>query len=103
MEDVDDEAVFYREDIRKVERDIKRITNIQGRQQISGCLFGCIGLIVLGFAVFLINNGVNSNRQSEILEYVQDVLDWRNGKMQEFQNIDVRLLDTEYKPRPFVT
>ena len=62
MEDGEDETVFYRDDIRKAERDIKRITNIQGRQQISGCLFGCIGLIVLGFAIFLIRNGVNSNR-----------------------------------------
>jgi hypothetical protein len=43
------------------------------QNKISGCLFGYIGTIVLGFAIYLINQGRNSRRYEEIEEYVSDV------------------------------
>ena len=41
--------------------------------KISGCLFGYVGLIVMGFAIYLINQGKNSHRFETIDEYVSDV------------------------------
>ena len=49
------------------------IDSIETRQQLSGCLFGFVGLIVLGFSIFLIHNGTISERSTEIDEYVKNV------------------------------
>jgi len=40
--------------------------DIDNKQEISGCLFGFLGLIILGFAIYLIRAGRVSKRSEEI-------------------------------------
>lgn len=49
---------------------------VDTKHQISGCLFGFLGLVVLGFAVWLIHAGRISRRQDEIISYVKSVKEW---------------------------
>jgi len=44
---------------------VRRVmSSAESKNKISGCLFGFIGLIVLGFGIFLCNRGANSQRQN---------------------------------------
>ena len=61
-----DEAAF--------EKAASRYTSsVDAKNQISGCLFGFLGLVVLGFASWLIHAGRISQRQEEIVSYVESV------------------------------
>lgn len=45
------------------DRKVKRVINsAESKNRISGCLFGFLGLIVLGFGIFLCEKGANSKR-----------------------------------------
>ena len=69
--------VQHRDDIQfddDIEEEVSRYKiNQASDNKISGCLFGYIGAIVLGFGIFLIKKGKNSERFLEIEEYVSDV------------------------------
>lgn len=62
-------------------------SSIDAKQQISGCLFGFLGLIVLGFAVWLIHAGRVSQRQEEIVAYVEAVKAWTSTHRAEFAQL----------------
>ena len=52
------------------------MSSSESKNTTSGCLFLFVGLIVLGFAIFLIKLGVNSQRGNQILSYVENVHNW---------------------------
>lgn len=66
------------ESLRRVNRTHRLVNNMENKQQLSGCIFGCIGLIVLGFSFYLINKGISSRLYEEIDDYVGDVKAWKS-------------------------
>ena len=46
---------------------------MEARQQLSGCVFGILGLVVLGLSAWLLHRGTASHRQEEITTYLEDV------------------------------
>ena len=86
----DEEMRLYQHFENRHNKHINRITNIQSNQHISGCLFGCIGLILLGISSFIIHKGRYSQRDEEITGYVHDVGNWaKNGAMEKFAGLDI--------------
>lgn len=51
-------------------KDARVLNSLDEKNQIGGCLFFFIGSVVLGFAIFLIKSGVNSQRIQEIDDYI---------------------------------
>jgi hypothetical protein len=74
------------------------ITSTESKNKISGCLFGVIGLIVLGFGIFLCNRGANSQRQNQIMSYVENVHLWNTKYKKEFLNIYFNMLKVTSNP-----
>ena len=57
-EDSPDGELYY--DIYAPSRTNRYIDSLESKQKISGCMFGIIGTIVLGFGIFLIHKGATS-------------------------------------------
>jgi len=53
-----DNELYY--DIYAPKRTNRYIDTLESKQKISGCMFGVIGTIVLGFGIFLIHKGTTS-------------------------------------------
>lgn len=81
------------------DKGVKRVMNsTESKNRISGCLFGFIGLIVLGFGIFLCNRGAHSQRKSQILSYIENVFLWNSKYSEEFSNIHISIQQPE-KPK----
>ena len=46
-----------------------------------------VGVIVMGFAIWLLKKGAESNRQEEIIEYVKSVKAWTDTYRNEFTKL----------------
>lgn len=82
----DEDSMFM--DPSAFEKTSSRYTSaVDAKHQISGCLFGFLGLIVLGFATWLIHAGRVSQRQEEIISYAKAVKEWTNTHRSEFEKL----------------
>lgn len=46
---------------------------MEARNQLSGCVFGILGIVILGLSSWLLHRGQDSHRQEEIKSYLEDV------------------------------
>ena len=73
-DDSPDGEQYY--DIYTPNRSNRYMDSLESKQKISGCMFGFIGTIVLGFGIFLIHKGTTSQRSEEVEDYLNYVHDW---------------------------
>lgn len=65
------------------------------KNQIGGCLFFFVGSIIFGFAIFLIKSGINSQRSTEIDEYIEDVNMWTSKYKSEFESLIFEVIPSD--------
>ena len=72
---------------------VRRVmSSTDSKNKISGCLFCFIGLIVLGFGIFLCERGANSQRDSQIMSYVENVFQWNTKHKPQFSELLIDII-----------
>ena len=91
-----DETELPQYDDRAEDRaNFRYIAKMETRQQLSGCVFCCVGTLILLFGSFLIRKGNNSQRSEELYGYVTDVANWENSYREQFISLNPELITLE--------